>query len=106
MQKGVGTDDRPSACERGYGRAWQKASKAYLRRNPFAVDIFNRHNGRVYPAVLVDHIIPVKGPDDPLFWDVTNWQGLTRADHNRKTVLEGGHRASGLPSESTVPQPG
>jgi 5-methylcytosine-specific restriction protein A len=25
-----------------------------------------------------------------LFWDSDNWQGLTKADHDRKTALEDG----------------
>lgn len=78
-----------SASERGYGRRWQKASKAYLRANPFAVDLYNCHNGRIYPAEVVDHRIPHRG-DMTLFWDVNNWQGLTRSDHARKTALEDG----------------
>lgn len=96
--KGAGADDRPNANARGYGRRWQKASKAFLRAHPFAVDIFNRHNGRIYPAELVDHIIPHRG-DMVLFWDANNWQGLTRADHNRKTALEGGETYQGSRSQ-------
>jgi len=61
-----------------------------LRRNPYAVDIFKRHEpGRVYIAEVVDHIIPHKG-DPVLFWSVSNLQGLTRSDHNRKTAMEDG----------------
>ena len=88
--KGFGKDSRPSAAVRGYGHRWQKASKAYLRQHPLAVDIFKNHGGRLYRAECVDHITPVTGPDDPNFWRVSNWQGLTLADHSAKTVLEDG----------------
>ena len=81
--------ERPTAAQRGYGWRWQKASKAFLRANPFAVDYFGVHNGRVFPAECVDHIIPHRG-DMELFWRVSNWQGLTFADHARKTALEDG----------------
>jgi phage terminase small subunit len=57
----MGSRNRLSSSERGYGWRWQKASKAYLRANPFAVDWFKRHGGRVYAAEVVDHIIPHRG---------------------------------------------
>jgi 5-methylcytosine-specific restriction protein A len=82
--------ERKSANERGYTYRWQKLAKAYLRLHPFAVDVFGTHEpGRVYVAEVVDHIIPHKG-DQILFWSVSNLQGLTAADHSRKTALEDG----------------
>lgn len=39
-------------------------------------------------ATEVDHITPVSGPDDPLFWDDKNHQGLTHSCHSRKTMSE------------------
>lgn len=81
--------ERGTAAERGYGWRWQKLAKAYLRTHPFAVDIFNCFEGRVYPAEVVDHIVPHKG-DMALFWDVNNLQGLRKVDHDRKTALEDG----------------
>jgi 5-methylcytosine-specific restriction protein A len=87
--KGLGKETRPTAHERGYGSRWQKASKAYLAAHPIAVDWFGTHNGRVYAAECVDHIVPHRG-DMKLFWDPANWQGLTKADHDRKTALEDG----------------
>ena len=80
---------RPTSAQRGYGWRWQKLAKAYLRTHPFAVDIFNCFEGRVYPAEVVDHIVPHKG-DMALFWDVNNLQGLRKEDHDRKTALEDG----------------
>jgi 5-methylcytosine-specific restriction protein A len=86
---GKGRDRRISSTKRGYGYRWQQASAGYLREHPIAVDYFGTHNGVIYWAEEVDHIIPRRG-DDPRFWDSSNWQGLTHADHSRKTALEDG----------------
>jgi 5-methylcytosine-specific restriction protein A len=87
--KGAAKEQRPSSAGRGYGYAWQQASKAYLRAHPLAVDYFHEHKGRVMLAEVVDHIIPHRGNMN-LFWDRSNWQGLTKADHDRKTATEDG----------------
>jgi 5-methylcytosine-specific restriction enzyme A len=80
---------RGSSSERGYGARWQKARAAYLRAHPLAVDWFGTHDGRVFAAEELDHIVPHRG-DMKLFWDASNWQGLTKADHSRKTAMEDG----------------
>ena len=41
------------------------------------------------PTMEVDHIVPVDGPQDPLFWDESNHQGLCHDCHSRKTVDDG-----------------
>lgn len=87
--KAVEKQRRPSSTERGYGYRWQRASKAWLRAHPLAVDWFKEHDGRVVLAEVVDHIVPHRG-DMKLFWDPGNWQGLTKADHDRKTATEDG----------------
>ncbi len=87
--KGKGGDRRRSSTQRGYGYRWQKASFAWLQAHPIAVDWFGDHNGVVKLAEVVDHIRPHRG-DMRLFWDPSNWQGLTKADHDRKTALEDG----------------
>lgn len=56
----------------------------YLRRHPICAC------GCRQPAEEVDHIIPVTGPDDPLFWEPSNHQGLTKACHSRKTARDDG----------------
>ncbi len=46
----------------------------------------------------LDHIVPVQGPKDPRFWDVTNIQPLIHGHHSRKTATyDGGfgNRATG-----------
>lgn len=87
--EGAGKDQRPSAAARGYGWRWQKASKAYLAAHPIAVDWFKEHCGVLHAAEVVDHIVPWRG-DWKLFWDSSNWQGLTKSAHDRKTAMEDG----------------
>jgi 5-methylcytosine-specific restriction protein A len=89
LARGLGKDIRPSAAERGYGARWQRESKAYLAAHPVAVDWFGEHGSVVYAAEVVDHIVPHRG-DMILFWDRGNWQGLTKADHDKKTASEDG----------------
>ncbi|MGC1784464.1 MAG: HNH endonuclease signature motif containing protein [Acidobacteriaceae bacterium] len=87
--KGRGATVRLNSTQRGYGAKWQKASKAYLAAHPVAEDWFGMHGERVFAAEVVDHIIPHRG-DMKLFWDPSNWQGLTKRDHDRKTAQEDG----------------
>ena len=54
-------------------------------------------------ATDVDHIIPVEGPLDPLFWDETNWQSLCHPHHSRKTNAEdGGFGRRGVNCDGTA----
>lgn len=79
---------RPSARERGYTTAWEKARAAYLRKHPLCCAC--EAKGRVVPASVVDHIVPHKG-DMVKFWDAANnWQSLCAACHNSKTAREDG----------------
>src|SRR5688572_315626 len=75
--------ERGSFAKRGYGRKWNEAAKAYLRRHPLCVMCLKEE--RVEPAVLVDHVIPHKG-NHSLFWNQENWQALCQSHHSRKTV--------------------
>ena len=98
---------RGSAHERGYGGRWQQYREWFLSQCPLCgdrpkvaqpllaapirpVEEFSRCKaaGLVRAAVIVDHIIPVAGPGDPLFWAAWNHQGLCVACHNRKTARE------------------
>lgn len=76
---------RGTANSRGYTYKWQKASKAFLAEpeNAFCAC------GCGALSQLVDHIVPHRGDMD-LFWDRSNWQGMTTACHNRKTAREDG----------------
>jgi 5-methylcytosine-specific restriction protein A len=87
--KGAGKETRPSAAVRGYGRTWQVQRLWYLRSHPFCVDPYGAHGERLELATVVDHIVPHKG-DPELFRAPENRQGLCKACHDRKTVLEDG----------------
>lgn len=76
-------EDRPSAAARGYTRRWREYRLSYLRAHPLC-----QAEGCNQPATDVDHVQPITGPDDPLFWDVGNHQGLCHACHSRKTGSE------------------
>ena len=73
---------RASAYQRGYGRAWQKASKGYLRKHPLCAECWLQ--GRVREAQVVDHKQPHRG-DKRLFWLSANWQSLCKPCHDAKT---------------------
>jgi 5-methylcytosine-specific restriction protein A len=73
---------RGSRHQRGYTSKWSRYSKAYLMMNPICVRCYNA------PSQHTDHIVPVTGPNDPLFWDPANHQGLCHSCHSKKTVLE------------------
>ena len=79
------TDELRSASSRGYGSAWQKASRRYLQANPLCVKCMAE--GKYTRATVVDHIIPHRG-DRILFWDQNNWQPLCKPCHDRKTGEE------------------
>lgn len=77
---------RGTATQRGYGAKWEHRRKAFLARpeNQYC------RCGCGGASTDVDHIQAVTGPDDPRFWDETNWQPLAHDCHARKTVLEDG----------------
>lgn len=77
---------RPSAAARGYGPRWAKYAKAFLARpeNHYC------RTGCQSASQIVDHIVAVDGPDDPLFWDGNNHQPLCRSCHSRKTNQQDG----------------
>lgn len=82
---------RGTARERGYSRAWEKASKAFLVKHPLCMcpDCM-AGDVRVTAAVLVDHKVPHRG-DRALFWDSSNWQAMAKACHDKKTAtVDGG----------------
>jgi len=74
---------RPSAAKRGYGRRWRRYTRAYLAEHPVC-------RGCAEPSEQVDHIVPVSGPEDPLFWEPTNHQPLCGSCHSAKTASEDG----------------
>jgi 5-methylcytosine-specific restriction enzyme A len=58
---------------------------SYLAKNPLCVCCAKEK--RVEPATELDHITPHRG-DQQLFWDKSNWQGLCKTHHSRKTATE------------------
>ena len=81
---------RGSSNKRGYTYRWGKERDAYLIRNPLCEECLNKHDV-IRSATEVDHIIPHKG-DMRLFWDVSNWQGLCKSCHSKKTAEEQRHK--------------
>lgn len=94
---------RPSARERGYTSAWDKARVDYLRKHPLCVKC--KAKGRLRAATVVDHIKPHRG-DDALFWDSGNWQSLCAPCHNADKQREerGQPSACGLDGLPTDPR--
>ena len=61
-------------------KRWKRRSRAFLSRHPEC----NCGCGKL--AEVVDHVIPINLTNStPDFFDESNWQGLTRVCHNRKT---------------------
>jgi len=76
---------RGNSCQRGYGYRWQKYTAWFLTNHPLC-EVCG------LPATDVDHIKPVTGPDDPLFWDEGNHSAKCHSCHSKKTAREGGRR--------------
>lgn len=79
-------ESRPSSSARGYGYRWEKYSKQYRLQHPLCVHCLKR--GITTATECVDHIEPVSGPNDPLFWDPDNHQSLCNTCHGIKTQTE------------------
>lgn len=79
---------RGTAAARGYTARWARYSHWYRQQHPLCVTC--EREGRTTRAQHVDHIRPVDGPSDPLFWDHTNHQSQCHTCHSRKTVLHDG----------------
>ncbi|PHM27508.1 HNH endonuclease [Xenorhabdus budapestensis] len=75
---------RGTRTERGYSNRWGRYRLQYLKANPLCV--YCLQQGCYTPAIIVDHIIPIQGEADVLFWPASNHQALCHACHNRKTV--------------------
>lgn len=90
---------RPTSSQRGYGYRWQQYVVSYIRQNPLC----RLHEARceTAPTECVDHIVPVSGPDDPLFWEPSNHQPLCIPCHSVKTnTVDRGQGRSRSPSSS------
>jgi 5-methylcytosine-specific restriction protein A len=80
--------DRGTATHRGYDARWAEYSRLYRMEHPLCVNCGKQ--GRVAASHCVDHIVPVSGPDDPLFWEPSNHEALCTPCHSIKTAAEDG----------------
>lgn len=100
------TDTRPSARERGYGAAWDRARAGFLRLHPHCAECAKE--GLIVRATVVDHVVPHRG-DQRLFWDSGNWQSLctnhhsSDKQHREKRGFSSRVRNDGLPSDGGHP---
>lgn len=65
--------------------AWQNLKKLKLATNPLCEEC--QRNGKLVPAKMVDHIVPIKQGGEPLA--INNLQSLCWSCHSRKSVKEG-----------------
>lgn len=72
-------DDRPTAAERGYDYRWQKASKAYRRRNPICERCADKNPPVTREAAAVHHLEPL--PDGARL-DPENMMSVCRGCHS------------------------
>lgn len=82
---------RPNARQAGYTTAWDKYSRARLQEHRWCVRC--EAAGRDNLASVTDHVIPVEGAADPLFWPSWNHQSLCTTCHQAKTASEDSSRA-------------
>lgn len=83
---------RGSSRERGYDTIWEKLRRAHLAAEPLCR--MCAQMGRVTPAVLVDHIVPLR--DGGARLDDANLQSLCRACHDKKSAQDvAARRAAG-----------
>jgi len=78
---------RLSAAQRGYcSERWRSFRAIVLERRPVCAGC--ARVGVVRAATVVDHIVPVSGPDDPTFLRFDAVQPLCVACHGKKTATE------------------
>ncbi|CDH01732.1 HNH endonuclease signature motif containing protein [Xenorhabdus bovienii] len=75
---------RGTRTERGYSNRWSRYRLMYLKTHPLCMHCLKQNC--YMPATIVDHIIPIQGEADVLFWPASNHQALCQTCHNRKTV--------------------
>ncbi|MCK5604813.1 HNH endonuclease [Candidatus Pacearchaeota archaeon] len=68
-------------------RRWRATRELHLSTEPLCRPC--KKEGRLVPAVLVDHIKPHKG-DEELFWDESNRQSMCDLCHRQKSAREDG----------------
>jgi 5-methylcytosine-specific restriction protein A len=68
-----------------YNYRWKRLRLLHLQRHPLCV--MCAQQGKVVPAVVVDHVKP-HGGDAVLFWDENNWQSLCKPHHDASKQSE------------------
>ncbi|HIG8798071.1 TPA: HNH endonuclease [Raoultella terrigena] len=80
---------RGTRTERGYSNRWGDYRLQFLKANPLCAHCLLV--GEYKAATMVDHIIPIDGDSDVLFWPASNHQGLCHSCHSRKTTTTDPH---------------
>ncbi|AOM42431.1 HNH endonuclease signature motif containing protein [Xenorhabdus hominickii] len=75
---------RGTRTKRGYSNRWSRYRLMYLKTHLLCVHCLKQNC--YMPATIVDHIIPIQGEADVLFWPASNHKALCQTCHNRKTV--------------------
>lgn len=70
---------RPSARERGYTTAWDRASAGHQRSHPLCQ--YCELEGLTTATALTDHLYPHKG-DQAVFWDRRYWVSSCKPCHD------------------------
>lgn len=104
-------DNRESSSERGYDAQWHKVRNIYLRSNPLCEECLKGgiiNKGTKDEPLMVHHIIPIKGKDDPNRLLMTNLMTLCVQCHatkhgNNLLGNVGGCDGSGLPTNKLHP---
>lgn len=106
VRKRLHDDRRGTAHQRGYTQRWAEYSRAKSQRDVFCalcltigvetditrVEKTDSSAPRQKPVGCTDHIIPVDGEDDPLFWEDGNHWSLCRACDSWKSInYDGGY---------------
>ena len=77
----VSLERRGTARQRGYSARWDRYSLRFRKRHPICIACIDT----IRSVEFVDHIIPVRGTKDELFWLPWNHQSLCRHHHTEKT---------------------
>lgn len=94
------SNPRPTAHQRGYTTAWQKASRTFLQLNPLCY--YCELLGRIVAAVHTDHYDPAE-PGTPAFWDEANWRPACAYHNSGKRDTPGDQYVAALLASSEQP---
>jgi 5-methylcytosine-specific restriction protein A len=79
-----------------YDYTWRRLRDAYLRQHPLCECDDCKRDGRITPAQVVDHIVPVNAaPERRLDW--SNLRAMSKRCHDRHTAREQGFGRSCVP---------